>query len=499
VPELDANLIPWPSHLTATGDGHVLHERTRIAAAPEVESVAELLREDIARTTGFALTLRGPVGSSAIELGVDPALAPEAYRLEVGTSRIRIVGGDAAGVFYGTQTLKQLLPIEGARRWVVPGVEIEDRPAFGWRGALLDVARHFMPKEFVLRYVDLLALHKLNVLHLHLTDDQGWRIEIKRYPKLTEVGAWRAATLDDGVPHGGFYTQDEIREIVDYAARRFVRVMPEIELPGHTRAAIASYPELGNEGWPVGVGTAWGIETRVLNVEAATVEFFKHVFEEVFGLFPSRFVHVGGDECPKDEWRASTRVQHLMRERGLADVDELQSWFIRRFDTFFAEHGRRLVGWEEILEGGLAPGATVMSWRGEEGGVAAAEAGHDVVMTPRWFTYFDYRQSDDDTEPPARPFLLPLETVYAYVPLPAGLSAAAARRVLGSQFAVWTEYIPTPRDVEYMAFPRACAFAEVVWSEDRQPYEAFLARLRSHLRRLSALGVAYRPLDGPFG
>jgi hexosaminidase len=509
-------LIPWPSQLTTTGDEHVLHERTRIVAAPEVEPVAELLREDLARATGFALPPGGPVSSSAIELGVVPARGPEAYRLEVGGSRIRVVGGDAAGVFYGTQTLKQLMPIEifGAldrgRRWVVPGVEIEDRPALGWRGSLLDVARHFMPKEFVLRFVDLLALHKLNVLHLHLTDDQGWRIEIRRYPRLTEVGAWRAQTLVgrpnrdqpelnvyDGVPHGGFYTQDDVREIVDYAARRFVRVMPEIELPGHSRAAIASYPELGDDGRPVEVGSAWGIETGVLNVEAATVDFFEHVFEEVFELFPSEFVHVGGDECPKDEWRASARAQQLMRERGLMNSEELQSWFIRQFDAFFAEHDRRLVGWDEILEGGLAPGAIVMSWRGEEGGVEAAEAGHDVVMTPRWFTYLDYRQSDDDHEPLAQPHVLPLERAYAYLPVPAGLSAAAARRVLGSQFAVWTEYISTPRHVEYMAFPRACAFAEVAWSAQRQPYEAFLARLRTHLRRLSALGVAYRPLEGP--
>jgi hexosaminidase len=478
-------LIPWPSWLARTGESQVLNEGTRVVAAAEVESIAGLLRADLARA------FVGPGDSGAIELGIDARLAPEAYRLVVDGSRIRIVGGDAAGVFYGTQTLKQLLPVEGEPR--VPGVEIEDRPMLGWRGSLLDVARHFMPKEFVLRYVDLLALHKLNVLHLHLTDDQGWRLEIERYPKLTEVGAWRTQTVDDGVPYGGFYTQDDVREIVAYAARRFVRVLPEIELPGHTRAAIASYPELGSHGLPVGVGTGWGIETRVLNVEEATAVFFEHVFEEVFELFPGEFVHVGGDECPRDEWRSSPRAQQLMRARGLANEDGLQSWFISRFDAFFAERGRRLVGWDEILKGGLAPGATVMSWRGEEGGVAAAEAGHDVVMTPRWFTYYDYRQSDD--EPPGRPYLLPLRRAYEYVPVPPRLSAAAVRRVLGAQFAIWTEYMPTPQQVEYMAFPRACAFAEVVWSAQRQPYEGFLARLRKHLDRLSALGVAYRPLD----
>jgi hexosaminidase len=366
-----------------------------------------------------------------------------------------------------------------------------------------------MPKEFVLRYVDLLALHKLNVLHLHLTDDQGWRVEIKRYPKLTAVGAHRGQTVVgmpnferpelnvyDGVPHGGFYTQEDVREIVEYAARRFVRVMPEIEVPGHSRAAIASYPELGNDRQLVEVGSAWGIEARVLNVEAATVDFFEHVFEEIFELFPSAFVHVGGDECPTDEWHASARAQQLMRERGLANAKELQSWFIRQLDAFFVARGRRLVGWDEILEGGLAPGATVMSWRGERGGIEAAQAGHDVVMTPAEFTYFDYRQADNEAEPPTWPHVLPLEKAYEYAPVPKGLWGANAQHVLGSQFAVWTEFIATPARVEYMAFPRACAFAEVVWSAKRQPYEAFLARLRVHMRRLSALGVAYRPLDG---
>lgn len=471
---------------------------TRLVAGPGTEQVAEVVRADLAEAAGVPLRVGDVAPDDAISLRIDPALPTEGYRLRVDSTGIDVAGGDAAGVFYGAQTVRQLLSPGAA----VHGIEIEDRPAFGWRGSMLDVARHFMPKEFILRYVDLLAMHKLNVLHLHLTDDQGWRVEIRRYPRLTEVGAWRPKTLVghahsgepryDDTPHGGFYTQDDMREIVAYAARRFVRVMPEIDLPGHMTAAIAAYPELGNVG-PVDVACGWGIEDHCLNVEESTVDFFKNVFEELFELFPSPFLHVGGDECKKDEWRASSRAQELMRERNLADEDELQSWYIRQFDEFLAERGRRLVGWDEILEGGLAEGATVMSWRGEEGGISAAQSGHDVVMAPTSHTYFDYYQAEDhDGEPLAIGGFIPLSKVYEYRPIPAALDADAARHVLGAQFQLWTEYMPTPRDVEYMAFPRACAFAEAVWSADREGFDAFRHRLDTHLRRLDALGVAYR-------
>lgn len=487
-------LIPWPTDVTISGPGYVLGPTTGVAADAELAPVLELLRSE--------LDLPLPAESDGpVRLTVDPSLAAEAYRLDVDEHGIRVAGGDAAGVFYATRTLGQLR--DGL---TVPGASIVDSPAFGWRGSMLDVGRHFMPKEFVLRYIDLLAMHKFNVLHLHLTEDQGWRIEIRSHPRLTEVGAWRTETVVgkpdgansryDGVRHGGFYTQDDIREIVAYAASRFVRVVPEVEVPGHSQAAIAAYPELGNGGEPLAVGTSWGIETHVLNAEEATVRFYQDVYDELFALFPSEFIHAGGDECPKTEWRDSPRAQELIRDRGLRDEDELQSWFIRQLDAYFTAHGRRLVGWDEILEGGLAEGAVVMSWRGEKGGVVAAEAGHDVVMAPTSHTYFDYYQSEDtESEPLAIGGYLPLETVHGYRVVPEEMSTEAAAHVLGAQCQLWTEYIPTPEQVEYMAFPRACAFAEAVWSEQRPDYADFLDRLRPHLRRLDALGVNYRPLD----
>lgn len=485
-------LIPWPNDVTMTGAGYVLGSETRVAADPTLASVVAILRNEL------DLPLQAD-SAARLRLELDASLATESYRLDVDEQGVRIVGGDAAGVFYATRTLHQLT--DGR---TLPGVSILDGPAFGWRGSMLDVGRHFMPKEFVLRYIDLLAAHKLNVLHLHLTEDHGWRIEIRRYPKLTEVGAWRPETMIgrpdgansryDGVPHGGFYSQDDIREIVAYGASRFVRVMPEIEVPGHSRAAIAAYPELGNGGEPIDVGRGWGIETHVLNVEESTVRFFENVYDEIFELFPSTFIHVGGDECPKTEWRDSPRTQQLLRERGLQDDEQLQSWFISRLDRYFAERGRRLVGWDEILDGGLADGATVMSWRGEKGGIVAAEAGHDVVMAPTSHTYFDYYQSEDtDSEPLAIGGFVPLATVYGYQPVPRAMSADAAHHVLGSQFQLWTEYMPTPHHVEYMAFPRACAFAEAVWSMQRPGYADFGTRLRPHLDRLAALGVNSRP------
>jgi hexosaminidase len=527
-------LIPRPRQLDVREGSFTIEAGTTMFAPGEAGPVADLLREQLIPAMGFWLgdaravstgggpTLPGDGAAAGIRMAVDrvSGLGPECYRLDVSPTGIDLVGGDAAGLFYATQTLRQLLPaavfgetpVTGTA-WTVPAVSIEDGPRFGWRGALLDVGRYFLPKAFVLRYIDLLALHKLNVLHFHLTEDQGWRLEIRKYPRLTEIGAWRSETMIghltsakasgfrfDGTPHGGFYSQDDIREIVAYAARRFVTVVPEVELPGHSQAAIAAYPELGNTTERLSVETTWGIKRHVLNVEEATLGFYRDVFEEVLDLFPSRFIHIGGDECPKDEWRASTAAQRRMRALGLTDEDQLQSWFIRQFDGFLAEHGRRLVGWDEILEGGLAPGATVMSWRGETGGIAAARAGHDVVMVPDDFTYFDYYQSADrSAEPVADGGLVTLETVHGYEPIPAELTPDEARHVLGAQFALWTEYVPDPAQAEYMTFPRACAFAEVVWSPGPGSYRAFLGRLESHLDRLRAMDVGFRRLDPPPG
>ncbi|HEY0867360.1 MAG TPA: beta-N-acetylhexosaminidase, partial [Fimbriimonas sp.] len=415
-------------------------------------------------------------------------------------------GGPEGGLFYGTRTLLQLLPPEVFRQakvnsaWNVPCVEIEDAPRFVWRGSHLDVGRHFMPKEFVLKHIELISQHKLNVLHWHLTEDQGWRIEIKKYPKLTEVGAWRKDTMltydpptYTGKPHGGFYSQDDVREIVAYAAERFVTVVPEIEMPGHAQAAIAAYPELGNTGQPLEVATRWGVIENVFNVEESTIGFLKDVLDEVLELFPSKFIHIGGDECPKKQWKESPRAQQLMKERGLKDEEELQSWFIRQIDDYLDSRGRRLVGWDEILEGGLAEGATVMSWRGEEGGIAAAKAGHDVVMTPGSHTYFDHYQGEDRSKQPhAIGGFTSLERAYSYEPIPAQLTPEEAKRVLGSQGQLWTEYMPNPKHVEYMAWPRLAALAEVVWSpRERKDYAGFESRMQTGLKRLRVQDVNF--------
>jgi hexosaminidase len=372
-----------------------------------------------------------------------------------------------------------------------------------WRGCLLDVARHFLPKADVLRLVDLLAVHKMNVLHLHLTDDQGWRLEVRRYPELTRVGAWRRESMVgpggpfDGRPHGGFYPQDDIREIVAYAAERFVTVVPEVDVPGHSQAAIAAYPFLGNGSGPVDVCTEWGVSSRVLNVSDETLDFYRGVLDEVLELFPSPYVCLGGDECPKDEWQASPHAQARMRELGLADEDELQSWFLTQLSSYLIERGRRPYGWDEILDGGLPPGAVVASWRGTAGAVAAARAGHDVVLCPTASAYLDYRQSDRPDEPVPVGTLLRLEDVYAFDPVPPEVAAVGAERVLGAQCNVWTEHLPSVRAVDYAAFPRLCAFAETVWSPAGRDLGDFRTRLAAHQPRLDALGVEYRHDDGP--
>lgn len=503
-------VVPAPV-ASRPGEGSFTLDAATVLHGPA--ELTALVRRELASGTGLPL----PDGDESaaggvVDVAIDGTLAREAYRLAVTTTGVRATGGDPAGVFYAVQTLRQLLPPDVYRRAPLPGatwelscVEVDDAPRFGWRGVHLDVARHFMPKRFLLRLVDLLAVHKLNVLHLHLTDDQGWRFESHAHPRLTEVGSVRRETRrpkersGDGTPHGGYYTQDDLRELVAYAAGRFVTVLPEVELPGHAQAAMAAYPELGNDpGRQLPVLETFGVNENVLNAEESTLRFFQDVYEELLDVFPGTFVHVGGDECPKTQWQRSRRAQQLIAERGVGDENGLQSWFIRQLDAWLAERGRRLVGWDEILQGGLAEGATVMSWRGEDGGVAAARAGHDVVMTPTSHTYLDYYQSDLPDEPYAIGGHLPLEQVYAYEPVPAVLTEDEAAHVLGSQCQLWTEYMPDPRRVEYMAFPRACAFAEAVWSpRERRSFDDFSGRLVPHLARLDALDVNYRPLAGP--
>ena len=503
---MTVSLIPYPKSYDEQPGSFTFGQEVVISGPAEL---AALVSGELA---DLGVAWVADRGESQVQVDVDPSLPGEGYALTVAPERVQILGGSPAGVFYAVQTLKQLLPPEAGRRawptgeaWTLPCCRIEDAPAHGWRGCLLDVARHFMPKDFLLRLIDLLAFHKYNVLQLHLTDNDGWRFESKKYPRLTQVGSWRPETRwfweksGDGRPHGGFYTQDDLREIVAYAARRFVTVLPEIEMPAHTFAAIAAYPELGNDPELPPQQSIPLDRFDVLNVEDTTVAFFQDILAEVLDVFPGTFVHIGGDECPKEPWRDSPRAQEKKRALGLADEDELQSWFIRQMDLWLTKQGRRLVGWDEILEGGLAPGATVMSWRGESGGVTAARAGHDVVMSPTDPTYFDYYQSESDHEPLAIGGYNPLESVYAYEPVPAELAGTPdAGHILGAQFQLWTEFLSNGLAVEYMAYPRACAFAEAVWrSESNRSYEDFTRRLQAHLPYLDARGVNYRPLTGP--
>jgi hexosaminidase len=507
-------VTPKPGSFALTG-------ATVITTDQAAQALGAMLADYLFSATGFRLAVRSsaPAGARGLSIRLDStltSLGAEGYRLEAGPSGVAIRAFRPAGAFYAIQTLRQLLPAAIFRQakvraatWTIPAVSIEDYPRFGWRGMHLDVARHFMPKEFVKKFVDLLALHKFNRLQWHLTDDQGWRIAIRQYPRLTEVGAWRRQTLIgrpdrdstqwrfDGQPHGGFYTQEDIAEMVAYAQARFVTLVPEIEMPGHSQAAIAAYPELGNTRDTLPVWTSWGVDQNIVNPGDETLRFEQRVLTEVLALFPGRWIHIGGDEAPKAQWKASPLAQARIKELGLKDEDELQSWFTRQMDAFLSAHGRTLVGWDEILEGGLAPNAVVMSWRGIDGGIAAARAGHDVVMAPGSHTYFDHYQSADSASEPLaiRGAVVPLDTVYAYEPVPTALTPDEARHVLGAQGQLWSEYIPDAKRAEYMGFPRACALAEVLWTpREEKDYADFLRRLVPHLDRLAVLDVNYHRL-----
>ncbi|MFZ0217482.1 MAG: beta-N-acetylhexosaminidase [Candidatus Dormiibacterota bacterium] len=494
-------LLPRPASLTRRTGRFVLDPDTGVRGPSDLVT---LVRRELA-STGLPLASRdaGP----AIEVGLDASLGGEASRLSVADGGVRITGGDQAGVFYAIQSLRQLLPADGYRRaapgrpsWSVPAVLVEDAPRFAWRGAMLDVVRHFMPKDFLFRWVDLLAMHKYNVCHLHLTDDQGWRFESHRYPRLQEIASWRAETFGDGTPHGGFYHQDDLRELVAYAADRCLTIVPEIDMPGHMRAAIAAYPELGHDpAVRLRPATRWGVKENVLNLAEETLQFCRDILDEVLQVFPSRYVHIGGDECPTVEWAASDREQRRMRARGVDDVAEYQRWFTAQIREHLEERGRALVGWDEIVDAGPVPDALVMGWRSAEHGRHAAALGQSIVMAPQESTYFNYVQSADPTEPgAARLGRIELEAAYAYEPL-TGFTEETAAAVVGTQFQIWTEDIQTPPVVEYQAFPRGCALAEIAWSPaGERDLADFLTRLRDHhLPRLDALGVNYRPLSGP--
>jgi hexosaminidase len=510
-------LVPLPNSATYAEGWFELDGETTIDAAPEFGRAAEWLRAELSPATGLPLREDARPGNAISFRPAGDDLGAEGYRLSVGPDQVLIETSGPAGAFYAAQTLRSLLPpaayrrsAVGAQVWRVPCATIADTPRFGWRGVMLDVARHFLPKQDVLRFIDLAAMHKLNLLHLHLSDDQGWRIEIRRYPKLTEVGAWRRDSplghrqhgLTDGRPHGGYYTQDDIREIVAYAADRYITVLPEIDVPGHTCAAIAAYPELGNTDLPGGhpdpeVATSWGIFDQVLNVEQSTLEFLHGVFDEVMDLFPGRWIGVGGDECPTVEWAASPRAQARMAELGLAAPDEIRGWYTARLAEHLARNGRTLFGWDEICEVELPPDVVVASWRGVQGAVTAARQGHEVVLCPQGQVYLDYRQSQDPGEPIPVGTVTTLAQVHAFDPVPAELSPDEARHVLGAQCNIWTEHMDSPRVVDYMAFPRLCAFAETVWTGPGQNHEDFLRRMGDHEQRLDALGVEYRQTSGP--
>jgi len=500
------SIVPRPARMSP-GTGSV-----RLCAATPIRAAAGAPADilAVAAEVGSVLadqTCDAPEGVRVVlRLVSDSGRPAEGYRLTSDSAGIAIEAPTAAGLFYGVQTLRQLLPLDGSGD--VRHVTIEDAPRFAYRGMHLDVARHLFPVAFIKRYIDLLSRVKLNVFHWHLTDDQGWRIEIKTYPRLTEVGAWRRETIvdkqfdpyvGDGEPYGGYYTQDEVREVVAYAAARHVTVIPEIEMPGHALAALAAYPELACTRGPFEVGTRWGVYDDIFCPRERTFAFLEDVLAEVLDLFPSRYIHIGGDEAPKRRWKESPVAQEVIRREGLRDEGELQSWFVRRIETFLRAHGRRLIGWDEILEGGLAPDATVMSWRGTAGGIEAARQGHDVVMTPGSHLYFDHYQGPAESEPLAIGGYTPLWRVYEFEPIPDALDTAEARHVLGAQANLWTEYITTPAQVEYMALPRMLALAEVVWSpRAARDWDDFSAGLPDQLRRLDALGVRYR-LPEPLG
>ncbi|MDZ7772233.1 MAG: beta-N-acetylhexosaminidase [Balneolaceae bacterium] len=514
------SVIPKPVYMER-GEGHFRLARGTVIHAditmPSVQGTAEFLKRKLDSATGYDLPLQPwsnrseAEGSILLSVNADTAAfgGAEGYSLEVSPERIEIEAPSSAGLFYGVQTLLQLMPgqiyrtdytlVPADTEWRVPAVSVRDHPRFEYRGMHLDVARHFFPVEFVKRYIDLLAMHKMNRFHWHLTEDQGWRIEIEQYPRLTSVGAWRDSTLVghagsgiwDGERYGGFYTQEEVREVVEYARERHITVIPEIEMPGHASAALAAYPELGCvEGKDYQVKTTWGVFEDIYCPSEQTFTFLENVLDEVMELFPSEYIHIGGDEAPKAQWEESELAQQVMAREGLETEEELQSYFIRRIEQYLNGNGRQIIGWDEILEGGLAPNATVMSWRGTEGGIAAARQGNKVVMTPVSHSYLDYYQAPRGSEPLAIGGFNTLRNVYSFEPVPEELTEEEAGYVMGAQANVWTEYMHTGEKVEYMAWPRAAAMAEVVWSPaGRRNWTDFWRRLQPHFERFDVLGV----------
>lgn len=510
----DFNIIPRPQQVNVSNDApFTLSAKTVISLGTNSQNMkrnANMLASYIEQATGIRPAVGKSKNGTAIVLTIDKTIAnAEGYKLDADAKQIRIAGASAAGVFYGIQTLRKSLPLVNgkASKVSIPAVHIADAPRFAYRGTHLDVSRHFVTADSVRQFIDMLALHNINRFHWHLTDDQGWRIEIKKYPLLTQIGSKRAQTVIghnsgkyDGKPYSGFYTQKQIRDIVKYAADRYITIVPEIDLPGHMQAALAAYPDMGCTGGPYEVWQKWGVSDNVLCAgNDKTLTFIDNVLKEITQLFPSKYIHVGGDECPKTQWQKCPKCQarikalNLEAKDGHSAEERLQSYIITHASNYLKSLGRNTIGWDEILEGGLAEGATVMSWRGESGGIAAAKQHHDVVMTPNSYLYFDYYQSlDKANEPLAIGGYLPLETVYSYEPMPKELTADEARHIIGVQANIWTEYMPTFKQMQYMALPRLAALSEVQWSQPAlKDYTSFTNRLTEFTHMYDRLGYNY--------
>lgn len=510
----DFNIIPRPQQMNVSNDApFTLNAKTVISLGTNSQDMkrnANMLASYIEQATGIRPAIGKGKNGAAIVLTIDKTIAnAEGYKLDADAKQIRIAGASAAGVFYGIQTLRKSLPLVNgkASKVSIPAVHITDAPRFAYRGTHLDVSRHFVTADSVRQFIDMLALHNINRFHWHLTDDQGWRIEIKKYPLLTQIGSKRAQTVIghnsgkyDGKPYSGFYTQKQIRDIVKYAADRYITIVPEIDLPGHMQAALAAYPDMGCTGGPYEVWQKWGVSDNVLCAgNDKTLTFIDNVLKEITQLFPSKYIHVGGDECPKTQWQKCPKCQarikalNLEAKDGHSAEERLQSYIITHASNYLKSLGRNTIGWDEILEGGLAEGATVMSWRGESGGIAAAKQHHDVVMTPNSYLYFDYYQSlDKANEPLAIGGYLPLETVYSYEPMPKELTADEARHIIGVQANIWTEYMPTFKQMQYMALPRLAALSEVQWSQPAlKDYTSFTNRLTEFTHLYDRLGYNY--------
>ena len=521
----EVNIIPQPVKVVKNVGNFVITSQTSLVVTnKEDNATAAFLNGYLSNYYGFVLPIVKKANKNYIKLSSQKnfeGLKSEGYTFKSDKNGVEITGNAAIGTFYGMQTLIQLLPVKKSKSLAIAAVDVQDEPRFVYRGAMLDVGRHYFPVAFVKKYIDYLALHKMNYFHWHLTEDQGWRIEIKKYPKLTEIGSKRNGSIigsypgkgSDNTPEGGFYTQEEVKDIVKYASDRFITVIPEIEMPGHGSAAIAAYPELScfpNEktqlpdnmisakskeemanGRVKIVQETWGVHSDVYVPSEYTFKFLQDVIDEVVVLFPSKYIHIGGDEAPKDAWKRSEFCQQLIKEKGLKDEHGLQSYFIQRIEKYINGKGRTLIGWDEILEGGLAPNAVVMSWRGEEGGIAAAKENHQVIMTPGSHVYLDHSQTKNEKEVTIGGYL-PIETVYSYEPVPKELNEEQAKYVLGAQGNVWTEYMANPAKVEYMIFPRLSALSEVLWSsKENKNWSAFQTKIETMKKRYTIWGANY--------